>query len=819
MKQISFLLIILASLPMFAFAQNKSTGAFRDSVFRQAEVERLSAKAESAQARAWAAVGDIGWGTSGKMADGGDYILIGLDGDVPVYYITDNDNAAISTAANLVRNIAPYNLTGAGFTVGIWDSGSSSTLHQEFGGRAIYRDAAPQNVRSHSTHVAGTIGAAGVVSRAKGMAPQVTVNSYSSSNDESEMASRAAAYPNQTDKIYVSNHSYSKSGGWGKNSSGTWYWQGTWGNSESHYFGLYDGAARDWDTICYNAPYYLPFKSAGNDRNDNAPPTGTEFRYNYIFTATYDPNTHPGPDYQKGGYDTISTYSNAKNIMTVGSVNDAVSSGNRSLGNASISSFSSWGPTDDGRIKPDIVANGAGLYSTNAVDGVPLNEQNITSYGSKSGTSMSSPNAAGSAILLQEHYGNLFAGGAMRSSTLKGLIIHTCDDLSTAGPDYSFGWGLMNTKAAADQITKYSDDPLGWGVVEETLNAASSTHSFQAAWNGIDPIRVTICWTDPPASSISSLNNPSPRLINDLDIRVYPPGGGAASMPFILDPGNPAQAATTGDNVLDNVEQVNIASPVAGDYTVQVSHKGTLTNNEQIYSLLVSGLAGEAAPTRTPTPTPTGTNTPTGTPTPTPKSLTIVDSSGVPGTSASVPVLMTGANQEYSLAFDVVYDASVLAFSSLSTNRSFVGSSFLFSSTEESSGSLHIYGIFYQFPGAQPFSGDGRLLNIFFDVAPDAAPGSQVELALANPSGGLTGAKLQNGFVSITTPAPTPSPTPVPLSIFDLNMDMWINDGDLLIFYGSMVSDETQVGDFNKDNQVDVSDLLMFSRHWSVPVQ
>lgn len=59
-----------------------------------------------------------------------------------------------------------------------------------------------------------------------------------------------------------------------------------------------------------------------------------------------------------------------------------------------MSSFSSWGPTDDGRIKPDIVADGVSVFSTTAT--------HDSSYGYKSGTSMATPNAAGSLLLLQE---------------------------------------------------------------------------------------------------------------------------------------------------------------------------------------------------------------------------------------------------------------------------------------------------------------------------------------------------------------------------------------------------------------------------------
>ena len=107
-------------------------------------------------------------------------------------YATNNVNAAISTGADLIRNTAPYNLNGTGTTVGIWDGGAVRSTHQEFGVRVTVGD--NSFAANHSTHVGGTIGAAGVDANALGMAPSVTIKSYEWTNDVSEMTSLAMSY-------------------------------------------------------------------------------------------------------------------------------------------------------------------------------------------------------------------------------------------------------------------------------------------------------------------------------------------------------------------------------------------------------------------------------------------------------------------------------------------------------------------------------------------------------------------------------------------------------------------------------------------------
>lgn len=574
-----------------------------DPVARQGAVAGIRALQEQRRNAGMARARKLGMPLRVQRPDGAIQEIADVDENGhPVYLITHNVNAAISTGAN-VLNTAPYELRGTNaLTLGIWDGGSARATHQEFSGRVSVRDGSASV--DHATHVAGTMIAAGVVAAAKGMAPVAPLASYDWNSDKAEMTAAgsisASDAINSTNKFLISNHSYGYLAGWNYVASGTpyrvWEWYGTGTNAASTEadFGTYNTYAKDSDSLAFNAPYYLMFRSAGNERNNN-PAAGQMVALSPGSTnvVAYDPALHPAGDgTYRGGFDTISYDSVAKNVITVGSVLDAVTSGTRDPAKATPSSFSSFGPTDDGRIKPDVVANGEGLYSS-------LNSGDA-SYGTYSGTSMSTPNAAGTASLVAQDYVRLF-GQAMRASTLKGLLIHTADDRGNAGPDYKYGWGLVNGKAAADLVRDHHANPLKVRITESTMPTNGSTITREFVWDGVSPIRATLSWTDPAGTATTTSDLRSPRLRNNLDLKVIAPDGTQFFpyvMPFV---GAWTQEsmdlpATTGVNSTDNVEQVLVAAPaVAGVYRAVVSFQGALANN-QAYSLLISGAANEAPP-------------------------------------------------------------------------------------------------------------------------------------------------------------------------------------------------------------------------------
>ncbi|MDA1087409.1 MAG: S8 family serine peptidase [Verrucomicrobia bacterium] len=550
---------------------------------RARTVKALHDRSVIARQRAHEIANRRGWPIRG-IAGGRSFELMDVVEGRPRYYATDNVAAAISTGADLVRNSTPYNVDGSSVIVGVWDQGAVRSTHQEFGGRVNNVDGVAAHF--HGTHIGGTIGASGVNAAALGMASATQIDSYDWNSDDAEMAARGATGKGKTNDVILSNHSYGLITGWingdfsGNNGP---HWWGVFPEREDRGFGIYDANASSWDAIAHDAPHYLIFKSAGNDRNDNAPGGGTYYfisNGNWV-AATYDAGTDPFSDgYDNGGYDTISYRGNAKNIMTVGAVNDAVSAGTRSPAAGTMASFSCWGPTDDGRIKPDIVANGISLFSTDS--------DNDTDYTTLSGTSMSTPNAAGSAALLADLYCKAFSNQVIRASTLKALIIHTADDVGNAGPDYRFGWGLMNTKAAADLILRQTNAASAFTITEFRFQSVNSNDTYYVASDGSNVLRATLAWNDPAGTPQTGLDNRTSVLVNDLDLRIIAPDG-STNYPFGLDVENPANVATNGDNSIDNVEQVIVSAPASGLYCVSVSHKGSLSGGRQIYSLIISG--------------------------------------------------------------------------------------------------------------------------------------------------------------------------------------------------------------------------------------
>jgi len=468
----------------------------------------------------------------------------------PIYYKTYNVAAAKSTRANHLNigGSLGLSLDGQNMTGYVWDGGHARASHQEYDGaggtnRVTIQDAASEGgtqLNFHAAHVTGTITASGVVANAKGMAPRSRVNGYMWNNDVSEATSAAA------NGMLLSNHSY------GFRSDLV----------PDQYFGAYIQDSRDWDNVMYNAPYYLMVVAAGNDGNTN-----------------YNGNPLNG----NSAYDKLTGHSTSKNNMVVANAQDANIATNGDLISVSINSSSSEGPTDDLRIKPDITGNGTSVYSTY--------ENSNTAYASITGTSMASPNVTGSLLLLQQHYNNV-NGSFMRAATLKGLALHTADDAGPSGPDAVYGWGLMNSKRAAEVITAGGTNSI---IDERTLSSGQS-YSINVQADGSNDLMASISWTDVAGQVVTATNSSNAVLVNDLDVRITK--SGTTYSPYRL---TSITTNGTGDNNKDPYERIDIAN-ATGTYTITVTHKGSLSSGSQAFSLVVTGITtGGGGDTQAPT--------------------------------------------------------------------------------------------------------------------------------------------------------------------------------------------------------------------------
>ena len=500
---------------------------------------------------------------------------IDRDGN-PVYINTKNnrDSGVLIKADQLYKGGSiGADITGEGMVVGVWDGGQVRSTHELLAGKVTMQpnqtlDGVGKGEKiyggnNHMTHVTGTIVGKDLPNKpaARGIAYGAKALCYDFENDFPEMLEFA-------EKGYlISNHSY---GNANDNTTPTWQ------------FGAYDESAYKWDLLTRSFPNYLPFIAAGNEQEDS------------------------GNRKAKLGYDIMTGTSAAKNVMTVGAID----------GDKAMSDYSNWGPTDDGRVKPDIVTRGTGINSSlfaNKDTKMPSD----TSYSgtvNSQGTSYASPAAAAAGLLLQQYYNSLNKT-YMKSSTLKALMLATAEDLGQPGPDHKFGWGLLNVEKAANAI-KYksvvggplkaivSDTASKGAYIEEIslkFPADTTTEvSREVTASGCEPLIVSIAWTDIEGVEQTSKDGIDPtvsRLVYDYDLIVRNVSKNTtfrAWKPSAMV--NRTEDATLEKTWFDgngnNFKQVKIDKAIAGDkYKIFLRKKATSPDSAQLLSLIVTGTA------------------------------------------------------------------------------------------------------------------------------------------------------------------------------------------------------------------------------------
>ena len=421
---------------------------------------------------------------------------------------TLNQNSRTNSGAALVQ-VAPYNLSGAGVQVAMWDDGLVDPTHPDFAGRLTlpFTD----TVASHATHVAGTLVGSGANSlghQLQGYAPGAALIAYD--------WSVPVSVHNQAINDFSADVSHN-----------------SWGFNVCSLFGMYAFGAPDYDQITgglYGRGIPVIF-AAGNSRG--------------LCSRTY--GTVLG-----GGQ-------SAKNVLTVGAI----------LSNSDeLLSTSAWGPTLDGRLKPELVAPGSATW------GGIMSTLPGGTYGAGSGTSMAAPAVSGAAALLLERYHQACpaggdAEGNPQPATLRALLLHTATDLAhddnpalNPGPDFASGYGKLNVAAAVDMLPSHVT-----GVV-----APAGVAHYTLAVPAGQPLKVTLAWDDPAGADSAAI-----ALVNNLDLTLIAPDGTLYG-PWLLNaaPGHESDPATRPVNqpeLTDNrnvAEQVVVDTPAAGLWTVEV---------------------------------------------------------------------------------------------------------------------------------------------------------------------------------------------------------------------------------------------------------
>ncbi len=419
---------------------------------------------------------------------------------------------------------APYNLTGEGVKVAVVDWGQIRVTHQEFQKEGKSRVVIKGKENEKQPPNEHSTFLAGIIA-AKGVNPKAkgaaeNVLLYSYYAPEASY-SRAVLKAYEEEGITISNHAYLY--------------------TDVQYDGVYDNEAHFMDKAVYEHPYLNVFMAGGNDRGHE----------------------------NEGNYKQLKGPRTCKNVFTVAvTMNDG----------KEIAPYSNRGPVNDGRIKPDFaVASPGNSYV------LSTGSRSDDDYIIRGGTTSATARAVGATALLLEWYKKLTGKSEIRHDLLKALYINTASDRGRKGPDYVYGFGVIDPKKAADVLWSVISER---SLIKEDEIDAQTVIKYKISLKYPSDIKLTMVWIDPPgpAEDPHIPDTRKPTLVNDLDIWVEKDG--KKYYPFSLDGEHPEKEATAESfNRVDNVEQIEIKNAQAGEYIVYVkAHK--LNTKSQKYTIV-----------------------------------------------------------------------------------------------------------------------------------------------------------------------------------------------------------------------------------------
>lgn len=438
-----------------------------------------------------------------------------------------------------------YNLTGNNIKILQYEKGVPGE-HSDLGNRLHIENINPK-ISDHATHIAGIMISNGTLNfNYNGIAPKSEIYAY-------QEDFLPFGYSNDLESNYET----------GINTYKTDLISNSFGHGDCNLLGIYNSFTELIDEFVFgkHTTKVVPIVWAvGNSQKCNS----------------------------TSGYYTIAPEASAKNTISVGNVYD----------NGYMGIKSGFGPTDDGRIKPELVAPGHNIKST--IPNLYINKSikncnftaNITEepnsydddycypYDTMSGTSMSAPHVSGTIALMLEQWNKSGFTQDPLPSTIKAMLLDSSTDLKKDGsgeqiidgPDYVNGFGLLNAKGAVDRIINKT-------FIEDSIVDSEDTDIYEINVKNQNDLKVTLIWDDIP----------NPVLVNDLDIKLISPTG-KTFYPWTLDPNNPSQKAIRNQSDhLNNVEQVyiNQSEIEQGEWLVIVSVTDfDATNSIQKYSLV-----------------------------------------------------------------------------------------------------------------------------------------------------------------------------------------------------------------------------------------